>query len=245
MRYFQGLSAGLLLIVLIGFGRTLFLRPLFHVPSISPFLYVHGTVLAAWFVLLFVQTSLIAARRPAVHRRLGSAGALLAVAVFGLGLTAVLGFPGHMKQGRLSIDAPIAGSVPAILWTDLAALALFGAFVTTAVVQRHRPDVHKRLLILGSIALIQPAAARAGGVLTELLLLPMSVPIPGVIAFNLSIQALAVLGLPLTLLVHDLRTTHRVDPTTRWGLSAYYVAVVGAQLISASGSGRALVSALE
>ncbi len=150
-----------------------------------------------------------------------------------------------MKQGRLSIDAPIAGSVPAILWTDLAALALFGAFVTTAVVQRHRPDVHKRLLILGSIALIQPAAARAGGVLTELLLLPMSVPIPGVIAFNLSIQALAVLGLPLTLLVHDLRTTHRVDPTTRWGLSAYYVAVVGAQLISASGSGRALVSALE
>src|SRR5688500_13889973 len=56
------------------------------------------------------------------------------------------------------IDVP----VPPLqfLVVPLAAIALFGVFVTLGIVNRRRPQSHKRFMILASIALVEAAVAR-------------------------------------------------------------------------------------
>ena len=79
-RFFTGIAVAILLTVLIGFSRSFFLRPLFpDWPSPSEgIFYVHGAAFAAWIMLLFVQTSLVAGGRTHLHRTIGPLGAVLA-----------------------------------------------------------------------------------------------------------------------------------------------------------------------
>ncbi|HTT02916.1 MAG TPA: hypothetical protein VMG11_12600 [Steroidobacteraceae bacterium] len=234
-RLFRGMSILMLAIVLTGFARTLFLRPLFHVPSIPWYLYMHGIVLTSWFALLCVQTSLIAARRIDLHRRLGILGGVLAIAVVGMSLIAVLGFPAHFKAGRLSIDTPFDfPTVSQIVWTDLASLAVFSVFTATALALRRRPEAHRRLMLLATIAILGPAAARAGELPARIL----SIAVPG-------LAALILVGLPLTLLAYDLHSRRRLHPATAWGVLAYFGAFLGAGALSGTAMGRALTRALE
>jgi len=79
--FFLLLAAVLLVGLLAGFARTFFLRGFFDVPPLPMYLYGHGAVLTSWFVLVFIQASLVSARRLDVHRRLGVAGAVIAALV--------------------------------------------------------------------------------------------------------------------------------------------------------------------
>jgi hypothetical protein len=62
-RFFLVMSGVLLLVVLVGFARTLYLRPLFDVLPVPGYLILHGAVTTAWFVGVSLQTSLVAARK--------------------------------------------------------------------------------------------------------------------------------------------------------------------------------------
>jgi hypothetical protein len=222
----------LLLIVFTGFSRTLFMRPLFQVPPIPWYLYVHGGVLTCWFVFFVVQTNLVASRRIDLHRRLGVAGAILAVAVVGISLFAVLDQPHRFGTGHL--PAPYLVVLDA-LWAGIALLVFFPIAVTAALLLRARPETHRRLMLLASIAMIGPAVGRLGPFVhswTGLAEIP----------FNL----LFLLGLPLTLVVHDLRAKRRLHSATVWGVTAYLlVAVFAGHAIAPTELGRAVFSALE
>jgi hypothetical protein len=100
-------------------------------------------------------------------------------------------------------------------------------------------------MLLGSTAIIFPAAARTGGVFTQLLLSIRAVSVPTLILLNTSIQILIVFGLPLLIAVHDIRTERKLHPATSVGLSTYYLVMLGAILLAFSVAGRALVRALE
>jgi hypothetical protein len=64
------MSTVTLVIVLAGFARTLYLRPVFQPQPIPAHLYVHGLVLTSWFVWLWVQTLLVqTGRSPVCWRR--------------------------------------------------------------------------------------------------------------------------------------------------------------------------------
>src|SRR6185436_19415362 len=69
--FFPVVSGLLLAGLLVGFAKTFFLRSQFDVPPMPPYLYVHGVVLTTWFVLVLVQTCMVAADRTALHRNLG------------------------------------------------------------------------------------------------------------------------------------------------------------------------------
>jgi hypothetical protein len=140
-RYFQAMSMLLLGVVLIGFGKTFFLRSLFQVPPIQWYVYVHALMQTAWFGLLVLQTTLVSANRTDVHRRFGVFGALLAVAVAGLSLVTVLGLPRHFSSGQLSIDVPFdLEGITNIFWNDLGSLVIFVVLVETRI-HRQNPDI--------------------------------------------------------------------------------------------------------
>ena len=229
-RFFQSMSVALLVIALFGFARTLFLRPLFHVPPIPWYLYVHGFIMTSWFALLVTQTSLIAAHRTDLHRRVGIAGAFLAIAVVGMSLVAVLTYP-HRSR---SLDFT-ARSVT--VWTDFAFLVTFSTLVAFALSLRTRPDIHRRLMLLASIAIIGPAVGRIAFVAHD-----AGFPLPlALIATN----TLVLLGLPLAMLVHDMRTSRRPHPATTIAVVWFFALLVGSIAVSGSDVGHAVVKALE
>ena len=77
--FYTGMAIAVVITVFAGFARTYYLRPYFGTPSLTPLLQLHGIIFTSWLVLLLTQTSLVAANRTDIHRRLGMAGAVIAV----------------------------------------------------------------------------------------------------------------------------------------------------------------------
>lgn len=143
----------LLVIVLVGFAPSFYLRAAFHHTTKLPLLlYVHGVALTVWFSLPVVQGWLVQTKRLRLHRRLGYVAAGYAVVVIVLGMLANL---------RLisEVDSPADGE-NIVIWGNFFTLAMFAAFVALAVVFRKNPELHKRLTLLASISIVGPALAR-------------------------------------------------------------------------------------
>lgn len=220
-RYFRMMSLLLLAIVFIGFSRTLFLRPFFNVPPIPWYVYVHGVILAAWTALLVTQTALVRVRRTDLHRRLGIAGAVLAAAVALSALQLTLTIP-SLVQNR--VPGPNGQPLPdaiayRIMWGNFGSVLLFATLVPVALWMRRRPEVHKRLMLLASFALIGPATGRLYG-FPELWGITESHPL--ITALFHALPPVTVLGLPLTLVVHDLWIQRRLHRATLWGVVATF-----------------------
>lgn len=159
-RFFGGMALAILATVVLGFARSFFLRPLFPdrpSPSEAIF-YVHGAVFTAWILLFLAQTSLIAARRVGLHRKIGYLGAVLALAMVGLGVFAAL-TAARRATGFVGIPVPPLS----FLAVPLFDMILFSSFVGVAILRRRDPQSHKRWMLLGTINIITAAIARWPG----------------------------------------------------------------------------------
>jgi hypothetical protein len=143
-----------LLTALVGFSRTYYLRTWFDVAPLTVRLHLHGLVLTLWLVLFLVQSMLIPAGRKSLHRRLGYAGVGLAAAlIVTTYMTAIEA--AHREGGRGGITAADR------LYSTVVILLLFAVFVGAGALFRNRPDVHKRSMLLATVAIVGPAATRA------------------------------------------------------------------------------------
>ena len=73
-KFFLYASYAFLVIVLVGFSPTFYLRAFFDVPAIPLYIYAHGAALTAWYIWLCVQTTVVSTGRIALHRSLGAIG---------------------------------------------------------------------------------------------------------------------------------------------------------------------------
>ena len=145
------MAVALALTALVGFGPSYFRRPVFRpTTTLTPLMHGHGLLFGAWALLLVVQTTLVAARRTDLHRRLGVAGVVLALLMLGAG-------------GLLALSSARRGLAPtgmdpvSFLAIPLGALAMFAGFFGAAITLRRRAAVHKRLMLLATISIITPA----------------------------------------------------------------------------------------
>jgi len=167
--FFTVMPAVILLLVVTGFTRTLYARPLFRPAPIPPYLYVHGIVLTCWFVFAWLQSLLISAGRIANHRRFGAVGACFAVAVVAAALMASFGsvsrkgFDLHASasvMGNGITGITVAEFYSSVVWGNIVNALSFALFVAGAVIFRRRPQIHKRFMLLASISILEPALAR-------------------------------------------------------------------------------------
>lgn len=220
-RFFLVMSFCLLALLFVAFARTFFLRSLFDTPPITLYIYVHGIVLTTWFVLFCVQSSLVAAHRTDLHRRLGVFGVGLAVLVVVSSLLVNL----HYPSGQLarSSDPALVGSH---LFGNFATLVVFPVLIASAVNLRHRPDAHKRLMLLSSIALASgPVTTR----FTALLGVPNVLDLPFFV---------------VVLVLYDLYSLKRVHPVTANGGLLMFGALLFSKILLATASGAAFVEML-
>lgn len=204
--FFPAMSALLIVFVFLGFAPTYYLRPS-DAPSLPLYLHVHGAALTLWFVLLLIQTGLIASRRRGLHRKLGVGGAVLAAVMVSLTpFVVVWAVPGFLKSG-LPMNI-----VALIVIGDLVAIVVFALMVVIGVRNRRVPETHSRLMLLASVPIVAPALGR------------MSITLTGTPIAGLVIQMV----LPLLLVAHDMVMMGRVHRATAWGTAA----VVGTMLLS-------------
>jgi len=117
----------------------------------------HGALFSAWLLLLLAQTVLVRTRQIAMHRRLGFAGLVLAAAMVATAYPTVLAMArrGFDLSGDLS---NFRGGVRGQLIFQLGDILSFAVLVAAGVWQRHRPAIHKRLMVLATVGGLMPAA---------------------------------------------------------------------------------------
>ena len=217
-RFFPILSALLIVFVFLGFAPTYYMRPA-DAGAIPAYLHIHGAAMTAWYVLLLLQTTLIAMRRRAVHRRLGVAGAIIAAVIVFLNPVVVVWSVAHQPPG-----APIELTALIIIG-DLLVMAIFAILAALAIYWRRHPETHSRMLMLASIAVAGPALGR-------LSLNVAGTPLPGLITLMV---------LPLLVVIHDRVLMKRVHPVSAWGTAAIIGSLVFSIAIANSPAGPAVV----
>jgi hypothetical protein len=199
------MALALLLTVVVGFGPTYFFKPIHPSPPLSPLLHVHGMVFTAWLVLLIVQSGLVRAERTDLHQRLGIFGAALAAVVVVLGLSVAI----YAARRGTSAD----GMTPlAFMIFPIGQMMLFGGFVGAGLWNRRKPELHRRLILLGSISMLTPAISRM-------------VDKRSVLAMFLTV------GFVVVAMIYDWLTRRRVHP----------VYIVGGLILLVSGPLRAAI----
>lgn len=139
--------------ILFGFSKTYFLAGMVRAPLPNLLIHVHGAVFTLWMILLLVQTTLITTRKVAVHRKLGMFGFGLAVAMVGLGLFASVD---ALRRG----SAPLGLDASTFLVVPMSDMLAFGVLVYFAYRFRNKPEFHKRLILMSTIALIDAGIGR-------------------------------------------------------------------------------------
>lgn len=74
--FYLSMTVVFVLTVFAGFAPTYYLRPAFNSTPLPALLHLHGLIFTSWLVLFAIQTTLVAAHRTDIHRRLGVAGAV-------------------------------------------------------------------------------------------------------------------------------------------------------------------------
>ena len=226
--FYTGMAIAMALTVFIGFARTYYLRGYFGPATsvtggteLAPLVHLHGILFTAWILLFIVQTGLIAARRAAVHRRLGLAGALLAVAMVIVGT-------------KTAIAAAARGSAPpgldplVFLVVPLFDMLLFASFVAMALRRRRDKEAHKRLMLLAYVSIIVAGVAR----------------IPGVIALGpLGFFALSFL-FAVAGMIYDRQSRGRVHPVYKWGMAVLVLSVPVRLALSSTSAWRSFAASL-
>ncbi len=141
-------------IVFAGFARTFYLNGYFAKRDLTALMILHGIVFSSWLVLLIAQTSLVAAKRTDLHRRLGVFGAVLAVLMIVVGMTLAI------HAAKYSFQTPGLPPPLVFLVVPFFDIVVFSILVAAAFYYRRRPDIHKRLMVVATISILPPAFAR-------------------------------------------------------------------------------------
>lgn len=202
-KFYTRMALFLVLIVLLGFGPSFYLRGIVPAyprpnPTLPPFVILHGSIFTLWMALIVTQTQLIAARKHEIHMRLGKAGVLLAVLMIPVMYLAAVWEVARANQ------APFTDP---LTWTivPLATIIPFAVLVWNGWRKRREIQTHKRLMLSAAILVVMgPAVGR----------LPIAPPT--VIGFTVQMLISFLLFVPLIL--WDRKTVGHVHPATKFGI---------------------------
>jgi hypothetical protein len=204
--FFSGMAAVALITVLVGFSRTYFLAGLFRAPLPNLLVHIHGAAFTLWIILFITQVSLVTARRADLHRRLGLLGFVLAIVMIVLGtVTASDRVARHVAQP----GADTVEEVRAFYAIPLGDMLMFSTFVYIGYCNRFQPAVHKRLMWLATLSLLDAGFDRWP------VFDPYSLPVVHLICFT---------PLLLMMIGYDRWSTGKVQRVTIW--SAIFILVV-------------------
>jgi len=194
----------------LGFAPSYYLAPMFGAKPLSTLLHFHGLVFTGWILLYVMQTGLIAAGRADIHRVAGAAASVLGLVMVALGIaTAII-----TKQVAAANHLPPQG--PPLIF-PLGAIFTFAVLVGCGLAMRKRAAWHKRLMLLGTTAILTTPLARIS-LFSHLGLAPA---IGGIVLTDILLSALV---------IYDVRSRGKLHPATLWG-GAFFVATQALRIL--------------
>lgn len=192
--FFSTMSVLVLGIVYYGFAHTYFLAGIVRAPLPNVLLHIHGAVFTSWIILLLIQNALVVTNNVRTHRKLGMWGFGLAASMFVLGMFAGVD---AMRRGEAiwGLDPQGFFAVP---FTDI---TLFAILIYAAFRARSKPEDHKRLILIGTLAISDAAIAR----------FPVAA-----LQQHIIYQDYLLYGLLLIVAGYDLISLRRISRTTLW-----------------------------
>lgn len=205
-----------LLVVIAGFFPT-YVEPMLAGKFVAkPFVHLHGAVFTLWILMSILQPWLVVSGMAGTHRKVGIYGAMLAFAVIFMGVL----------MAFISAKVDIANGEDirpkAFLLIPLTDMMLFALFVGLGLFHRRQPEIHKRLMLLATVAILPAAFARLLGNLgfenVTLTILIMNSFVFAALIYDWlrrrTVHPAYLLGGALLLIVHFLRDL--VAPTPQW-----------------------------
>lgn len=148
-RFFAWLSIAILTIALLGFLRNYILVPFAGLPEgllpATGWVHVHAAIFFSWCVLLALQSWLVVLGRMALHRTLGIMGFLLFIGIVVTG-------PIVAVRAVVRLGTPL--DELAFLAVGLGNVLAYTLILGAALHWRRFPAIHKRLIMLGMVALL-------------------------------------------------------------------------------------------
>jgi hypothetical protein len=204
-RFFSIVSVVTSVTIVAGFWNTYLPKILSGTP-LPPIIHVHAAIFTSWLAFYVTQTTLVLNGKTTVHRRLGIAGAVLAVLMLVVGTATSITVTRLGHRGIPGVEFPDPAG---FLLLNLNALFVFAILVAAGWYFRRNAQAHKRLMLMATMSgLVGPGVSR----------LPFISGKPPIIA-------LFVLGFLLTGPIYDLVTRRRVHAAYLWSVPLAFLAV--------------------
>lgn len=209
--FFVGIAIAILATVVLAFSFALKKTELSSQLAASTWVKIHMVTFSSWMVLFFTQTVLVASRRTDLHRRLGVAGACLAAVMIGVTIYITVE---AIRQGNAVLTMP---ALKAFIFYTVPHVdtILFTILVAAALLMRAKPEIHKRLMLLATVALLDAVADRLPFIWR------------GGRGAHFVVQDMFVLAG----IVYDLASRGRISPAYIWGGLLILVCPPGAVLL--------------
>ena len=192
--FFSGMAVLILASVFLGFAHSYYLAGVFHAPLPSRIIHIHGAVFSMWILLLITQTSLVAAGRADIHRRLGIAGFFIACLMIVLGVLAA-------TEALSRPNSPTGLDLKTFYIIPMTDMLVFAVLVFSAFRARFNPSAHKRIILIATIGIMIAAISRWPFAMVN------RKPL---------VAALLSYGFLLILVAYDLWSTRKVHRATIW-----------------------------
>ena len=202
--FYSGMAILMCVCVFIGFSPTYFQAGMMRAPLPSPILHIHGAVFTLWMLLFVIQAAFISTRHVQWHRSFGIIAFCLPPIMVVLGVVAAIDAL-HRGVQIGPLDPAVSLAIPLI------GIVGFTIVIYASWRARHRPDAHKRLILIATMGLVAAAFGR----------FPWS-------RIGLPPAAGAVTGLGallLLLIVYELITIRRVHRSTMWAAPLAFASV--------------------
>lgn len=170
--FFTGMACTMLVLATVAFLPSI-LHPAERRAPLTVLAATHGILFFAWLVIFAIQSRLIAVHKIALHQRVGSAASLVFCVMIPLSYQTSIAMVrrGFDLSGDLRIDHdPLYELV-----FPLGDLLTFTLLASAAILNRHRPEIHRRLMLFANIALMPAPLAHLIGHSPRLSALPRSV----------------------------------------------------------------------
>ena len=198
----------MILLNVVAFGPSIVDPSRRNVPlPLTPLVTAHAIVAAAWLLLFLSQAWLVAAGRTPTHRRVGIVGVVLTVVFVVVGYFTIIeqARRGFDLSGDLSRAVPGAPPDPTPVALIAGNVLPFAILVGLGLWYRHRPDVHKRLILLGMVGgLTQTPVAHLIGHWALQAWAGAIVPVSSIVVLSLSA-------------IYDRMSQGRIHPVSLWG----------------------------
>ena len=153
-RIYVALSLLAAAIVLVGFWPSYFGALTAGTVDRPVFIHFHAVVYVGWLAIFIAQTVFAATGRINTHKALGRFAIGYGVLVIGAGLVAAFGMFTLRVRGGDLVDAQNQ------LVGPLLDMIVFAPLFAAAVYYRRRPELHKRLMVVATTALLIAAVGR-------------------------------------------------------------------------------------